>query len=92
MKIDLSVVQRKCHTANDFPRRAAVQARLLAFECHYEQTAKPSEWRFTRADLALLMKRLGENDPQLHSTVLGIATIDRTCRLFPISILRVGRA
>ena len=34
--------------------------RLLAFERHYEQTAKPFEWKFTRADLALLMKRLAE--------------------------------
>jgi hypothetical protein len=35
-----------------------VQGRLLAFERRYEQAAVPFEWKFTRHDLALLMKQL----------------------------------
>jgi hypothetical protein len=33
---------------------------LLAFERRYEQSAAPFEWRFTRSDLALLMKKLAD--------------------------------
>jgi hypothetical protein len=58
VEIYLSVVQRKCLTPNDFPDLEAVQERLLAFQRRYEQAAAPFEWRFTRVDLAQLMKRL----------------------------------
>lgn len=37
---------------------AEVEARLIAFERRYEQTATPFEWKFARADLAKLMQRL----------------------------------
>jgi hypothetical protein len=43
---------------------AAVEQRLLAFQRRYEQAATPFEWKFTCADLALLMKRLAEKDDQ----------------------------
>ena len=33
---------------------------MLAFERRYEQSAAPFEWKFTRSDLALLMKKLAE--------------------------------
>jgi hypothetical protein len=58
VEIYLSIVQRKCLTPNDFPSLAAVQERLVAFQHRYEQAAKPFQWKFTRADLAQLMKRL----------------------------------
>lgn len=58
MEIYLSIVQRKCLTPNDFASLAAVQERLLAFQGRYEQAAKPFEWKFTRADLARLLRRL----------------------------------
>jgi hypothetical protein len=61
VEIYLSIVQRKCLTPNDFTDLAAVQRRLLAFERRYEQAAKPFQWKFTRADLALLIKRLAAN-------------------------------
>jgi len=64
VEIYLSIVQRKCLTPNDFPSLAAVQERLLAFERRYEQAAKPFEWKFTRDDLALLMKRLAHREQQ----------------------------
>src|SRR6266567_731520 len=62
VEIYLSIVQRKCLTPNDFTDLAAVRRRLLAFERRYEQAAKPFEWKFTRADLALLIKRLAAKD------------------------------
>jgi hypothetical protein len=51
-------------TPNDFADLAAVEQRLLAFQRRYEQAATPFEWKFTRADLAVLMKRLAEKDNQ----------------------------
>jgi hypothetical protein len=39
-----------------------VERRLLAFERRYEAAARPFEWKFTRADLSRLMKRLAERD------------------------------
>ncbi len=61
-------MQRKCLTPNDFASLAAVQERLGAFERRYEQAAKPFEWKFTRADLALLMKRLADREQRLAAT------------------------
>jgi hypothetical protein len=53
------IVQRKCLTPNDFASLAAIEQRLLTFQRRYEQAAKPFEWKFTRADLAQLLRRLG---------------------------------
>ena len=50
-EIFFSVAQRKALTPNDFPNLAAVEQRLHAFARHYEQIAKPFDWKFTRADL-----------------------------------------
>jgi len=60
MEIYFSVVQRKVLTPNDFANLAEVAGRLAAFECRYEETAGPFEWRFTREDLALLLKKLAQ--------------------------------
>jgi hypothetical protein len=59
VEIYLSIVQRKCLTPNDFAGLAAIEERLLGFQRRYEQAAKPFEWKFTRADLAQLLRRLG---------------------------------
>ena len=60
-----SIIQRKVLTPNDFADLAEVEARLAAFERRYEQTAAPFEWKFTRHDLSLLMKKLaGKPDYQ----------------------------
>lgn len=53
-----SIVQRKVLTPNDLPDLAIVERRLGDFERLYERAAKPFEWKFTRRDLALLMRRL----------------------------------
>jgi len=60
VEIYFSVIHRKVLTPNDFADVAEVEQRLLAFERLYEGAAKPFEWKFTRHDLALLMKRLVE--------------------------------
>lgn len=66
VEIYLSICQRKVLTPNDFVDLAAVEQRLGAFERRYEHSAKPFEWKFTRADLALLIKRLAEKNDQLE--------------------------
>ena len=49
-------------TPNDFTDLDEVERRLLAFERYYEEAAQPFEWKFTRKDLADLMKRLAEKE------------------------------
>ena len=60
VEIYFSVIQRKVLTPSDFANLAEVESRLGAFERRYEQAAEPSEWRFTRDDLAELMKKLAD--------------------------------
>jgi hypothetical protein len=62
-EIYFSVVQRKALTPNDFPDLDAVEQRLHAFARHYEQIAKPFDWKFTRQDLNTLLDRLGDDEP-----------------------------
>jgi hypothetical protein len=61
IEIYFSVIQRKVLTPNDFTDLAEVQHRLLAFQRHYQQTAVPFDWRFTRADLDRLLRRLDKH-------------------------------
>lgn len=58
IEIYFSIVQRKVLQPNDFADLAALEQRLLAFARHYEQTAEPFEWKFTRDDLDKLLDRL----------------------------------
>ena len=60
VEIYFSVIQRKVLTPNDFADLGEVESRLAAFERRYEQAAAPFEWRFTRENLKLLMKKLAE--------------------------------
>ena len=60
VEIYFSVIQRKVLTPNDFTSLQEVAQRLLAFQELYERTAKPFEWRFTRADLQELLNRLSQ--------------------------------
>ena len=57
IEIYFSIIQRKVLTPNDFPDLAAVEQRLLAFETLYNDTARPFDWRFTRA---MLEERLAQ--------------------------------
>ena len=58
VEIYFSVVQRTVLTPNDFSDLTEVQNRLLAFQSHYEQTARPFQWKFTRQDLNELLAKL----------------------------------
>ena len=60
IEIYFSIVQRKVLTPNDFIDLAEVERRLLGFQRRYEQTAVPFDWRFTRADLDDLLRRLNQ--------------------------------
>ena len=58
VEIYFSVVQRKVVTPNDFTSLRELEDRLLVFQARYEQTAKPFQWTFTRADLVALLAKL----------------------------------
>lgn len=58
IEIYFSIVQRKVLTPNDFTSLASIEDRLLRFQEHYEQVAKPFEWTFTRRDLTKLLSKL----------------------------------
>jgi hypothetical protein len=61
IEIYFSVVQRKVLTPNDFASLSRLKDRLLRFESHYEQVAKPFEWKFTRRDLEKLIAKLHDD-------------------------------
>jgi hypothetical protein len=63
IEIYFSVIQRKILTPNDFTSLQQVQACLHALEACYEASAKPFEWKFTRQDLDLLLKRTATHEP-----------------------------
>ncbi len=63
-EIYFSVVQRKVLTPNDFESLTDIEDRLLRFQDHHEKVAKPFEWKFTRGDLANLLRKLS-NHPEL---------------------------
>jgi DDE superfamily endonuclease len=62
VEIYFSIVQRKVLTPNDFGDLGEVQRRLPGFQRRYEQTAVPFNWRFTKADLDALLRRLSERE------------------------------
>ena len=68
VEIYFSVVQRKVLTPNDFATLDDVAERLLTFQERYEELAEPFQWKFTRADLRKLRRRISE-----QSECLGLA-------------------
>jgi hypothetical protein len=66
IEIYFSILQRKALTPNDFADLDALAARIVAFEDHYRQIAKPFDWTFTRADLNALLTRLASREPHLQ--------------------------
>jgi len=63
VEIYFSVLQRKVLTPNDFTSTAEIEDRILRFQRHYEQVARPFQWKFTRSDLQDLMERLEQSEP-----------------------------
>ena len=58
VEIYFSIVQRKVLTPNDFTGLDQLAERLLDFQYYWEATARPFEWKFTKADLATLLAKL----------------------------------
>jgi len=58
-----SIIQRKVLNPNDFLDLGEVEQRLTAFQRHYQPTAVPWDWRYTRSDLDRLLRRLDETEP-----------------------------
>jgi hypothetical protein len=63
VEIYFSVIQRKLLTPNDSGSLAEAEAGLMSFQDYYQQIATPFEWRFTKSDLDLLLKRLAAHEP-----------------------------
>jgi hypothetical protein len=66
IEIYFSIIQRKVLTPNDFHCLEAVEERLLQFQDHYEEIAKPFEWKFTRDNLSKLLIRLSKHSEDLR--------------------------
>jgi hypothetical protein len=60
VEIYFSIVQRKVLTPNDFSSLAELEERLLAFQSHYERSAAPFKWTFTRDDLTKLLAKIAD--------------------------------
>jgi len=58
IEVVFSVIQRKVIKPADFADLAALGDRLLRFEAHYNATARPFDWRFSRSDLVAMLERL----------------------------------
>jgi hypothetical protein len=63
VEVYFSVIQRKLLTPDDFEDLETLAEQILAFEQHYNATARPFDWKFTRTDLNRLLTRLGKHDP-----------------------------
>ena len=61
-EICFSVVQRKVLTPNDFTDLDQIRDCLAAFEARYNAIARPFDWKFTRADLSDLIRRIDAHD------------------------------
>jgi hypothetical protein len=58
VEIYFSIVQKKVLTPNDFSSLQELEQRLLAFQSHYERSASPFNWTFTRRDLNALLAKI----------------------------------
>lgn len=65
IEIVFSVIQRKVIKPADFADLDTLADRLLRFEARYNTTATPFDWRFTRADLDNLMRRIDAHAPDV---------------------------
>jgi transposase len=66
-EIYFSVIQRKVLTPNDFTGLDQIRDRLAAFETRYNAIARPFTWKFTRAGLNDLLRRIDAHDKTQHA-------------------------
>jgi transposase len=62
VEIYFSAVQRKALTPDDFLDLDEVAERLLSFQHHYNATAQPFDWTFTKHNLNQLLTRISRHD------------------------------
>ncbi|MCA1699093.1 MAG: IS630 family transposase [Actinobacteria bacterium] len=63
-----SIIQRKLLAPNDFESTAELARALNQFERHYNEIARPFDWKFTRDDLADLLDRIAQHQPHEAQT------------------------
>ena len=70
-----SIIQRKMHSAttSNWPKSSAAS---VPSSVAYQQSAAPFEWKFTRNDLALLMKKLADK-PDYQAAAMPLPIRDR---------------
>jgi len=66
IEIYFSILQRKVLMPNDFRSLTTLTERILRFQDHYENIARPFDWRFTRKDLFNVLHKLSH--PSLELT------------------------
>jgi transposase len=74
IEIFFSIIQKKVVSPNDFASLDQLSETLLAFVDRYNQTAKPFNWKFTAADLADLLRRIGEHEQVTPTHQTGLTT------------------
>jgi len=62
IEIYFSILQRKALTPRHFHDLDDLEARIMAFQADWQQTAKPIDWRYTRRDLNDLLTRLEQRE------------------------------
>lgn len=72
IEIVFSVIQRKVIKPNDFADLGELGDRLKRFEDRYNATATPFKWRFTTAELTVLLERVDTDEPE-HTARLAAA-------------------
>ena len=60
VEITSPLYNERCLHPTTFPTSPRSEHASLHFERRYDKSAKPFEWKFTRHDLALLMKKLAD--------------------------------
>ena len=63
-----SIFQRKVITGGDFHDMGDLADKILGFQRHYNATAEPFDWTFTKTKLQHLMQRLAAH-PDLGQLV-----------------------
>ncbi len=58
IELYFSILQRKALTPRDVQSKAALRARLLDFQRHYNRVGGPFTWKFTAADLRERMRKV----------------------------------
>jgi DDE superfamily endonuclease len=66
VEVYFSIIQRKVLNPNDFENLAELARTLNEFEHRWNEIAQPFDWCFTRQDLADLLDRLTQREPQLQ--------------------------